>query len=176
MGIPSTTMTSEGTIMSAAPFDLAYVNSCARAASACSVSSTMRSPLRASATLTATLRASGHRPAASPSTALSETISPAILAKRLARSLMVTNPCGSIETMSPVSCQPSGGGSRTVGFSTRKYPSITLGPLTNSRPPSSSPGTGSSRAFRPGSSRPTVPDLLYIGVLSAKAGAASVTP
>ncbi len=68
----------------------------------------MRSPLRWSGIDTATEAACGHSVVAMLSTADSETISPAILAKRLARPLMVMKPAASIATMSPVSCQPSG--------------------------------------------------------------------
>jgi hypothetical protein len=59
--------------------------------------------------------ASGHSSAARVSIAASEIISPPILAKRLARPLIVTKPSRSIATMSPVSCQPSSGRSSTPG-------------------------------------------------------------
>ena len=58
-------------------------------------------------------------PSARVSTVAREIISPAILAKRLARPLIATKPSASIATMSPVSCQPPGGGSSTPGFSAR---------------------------------------------------------
>ena len=80
----------------------------------------MRSPLRASGSDTATDIACGHSVAAIDSTAESDTISPAILAKRLARPLMVMKPAESMTTISPVSCQPSGSGSSTPGFSARR--------------------------------------------------------
>ena len=53
------------------------------------------------------VRASGHTFATNSSTAPSGTISPATLANRFARPLMVTNPSASMSTMSPVSYQPS---------------------------------------------------------------------
>ena len=68
---------------------------------------------------TTTVLSCGQSSADMASIADSDTISPAILAKRLARPLILMNPWASISTMSPVSCQPSVGGSRTPGFSTR---------------------------------------------------------
>ena len=64
--------------------------------------------------------ASGKAAASFCSTSPSDTISPAILAKRLARPRMVTKPSSSTFTMSPVSYQPSSGASMTPGFSARR--------------------------------------------------------
>ncbi len=110
-------MIAAGTVSSDAPTVLAWPCIALRSAFFSVVSSTMRSPLRWSGIDTATDAACGHNAVAIASTADSETISPAILAKRLARPLMVMKPAGSIATMSPVSCQPSGSTSSTPGFS-----------------------------------------------------------
>ena len=53
---------------------------------------------------------------------------------------------------------------------------MTLGPRTNSRPPSSMPGTGSSRASMPRQHAADRAGPLDSGVLMAITGAVSVTP
>ena len=116
----STTWMTAGTASSEAPDALACSSMAVRSASFCVVKSTMRSPLRWSGIETATDMACGHDLAAMASTADNETISPAILAKRLARPLIAMKPAASMVTMSPVSCQPPGKGSNTPGFSTRR--------------------------------------------------------
>src|SRR3954453_15842014 len=68
-----------------------------------SVTRTTCSPLRGSGRAAAACLWPGETWAANSSTAPSETISPAILAKRLARPWMRTNPSESRATMSPVS-------------------------------------------------------------------------
>src|SRR5499427_7988975 len=106
-GSLSTTMTSAGTTRSDAPLARAWAWKALRAAPFCSVTSKRRSPRRGSGCVTTAEAASGHSSTARVSTAASEIISPPILAKRLARPLIVTKPSQSIATMSPVSCQPS---------------------------------------------------------------------
>ena len=108
-GTLSSTTTSAGTIRSDAPFDLANAWNSERVASF--LLRDQHQPLALARIGRGRDRrriASGQSCAASISTAASEIISPPILAKRLARPLMVTKPCASIVTMSPVSCQPSG--------------------------------------------------------------------
>ena len=69
-----------------------------------------RGGLRLSGIATTACCASGHSASTCCSTAPSATISPPILANRLARPTIRTNPSASISTISPVSCQPSCGG------------------------------------------------------------------
>ena len=118
IGSLSSTQTSDGIIRSEACLLLAKAWNSPRVALLCCVSRMSRSPLRRSGTATTADGSFGHSSPASASTAASEIISPPILANRLARPLMVTKPCSSMVTMSPVSCQPSAGGSSTPGFST----------------------------------------------------------
>ena len=72
----------------------------------------------------AACRALGQTLLAKTSTEVSETISPATLAKRLARPQMRTKPSASMVTMSPVSYQPAPnsvtGGTSTPGRSLSK--------------------------------------------------------
>ena len=68
-------------------------------------------PLRGQASAAAPSGSPGQTSAASASTAASDTISPPTLAKRLARPTIATWPSSPIRTMSPVSYQPSSGGS-----------------------------------------------------------------
>ena len=107
-------------MISVAPRERAKAWNSLRVGSFFCVTMTSRSPLRASGTDATADSASGHSSPASASTAANEIISPAILAKRLARPLIAMKPCLSMVTMSPVSCQPSGGGSSTPGFSARR--------------------------------------------------------
>ncbi len=51
-----------------------------------------------------------------------------------------------------------------------------FGPATMSLPPSSMPGMGSMRYSMPGSSLPTAPGRLCMGVFMVSAGAVSVAP
>ena len=53
---------------------------------------------------------------------------------------------------------------------------MTLGPRTKSWPPPGMPSTGSSRTSMPGSSPPTVPRRLSVGLFTAMTGEASVAP
>ena len=53
---------------------------------------------------------------------------------------------------------------------------MTLGPRTQSLPPSSIPGTGSRRCSTPGTSLPTDPRKLYMGLFMESTGAVSVVP
>src|SRR5262249_29477119 len=116
-GSLSNTQTSAGIIRSEACFDLAKLWKSDRVAPFCCASRMSRSPLRASGTATTADSAFGHSSDASASTAASEIISPPTLANRLARPLIARKPCSSMVTISPVSCQPSGGRSSTPGLS-----------------------------------------------------------
>ena len=148
----------------------------ARVASRWLVTRTMRSPLRASGAVAQPESASGQRSAASASIAASEIISPPILANRLARPLMAMKPSG-VDGDDIAGIVPTVG--RTFKHSGVLRAQISehhVGPTHISRPPASIPATGSSRTSMPGRMRPTVPNLLNIGVLSASTGAVSVTP
>jgi len=97
--------------------------------------------------------------------AASETISPPILAKRLP-GLDRHEACSSIATMSPVSCQPSLGGSSTPDFG----PKIAEHDIRSAHEKSAAALDSRDwleRLSTPGISRPTVPNLLNIGVFSA---------
>ena len=141
------------------------------------VTSSSDSPLRGSGRLITACCASGHSDAASASAAAIDTISPPILAKRLARPRMVTNPAPSTETMSPVSYQPS---RRRLQHAGRSLAQIAQHHV---RPAHEQPAAGLDAGHRlepvqsmPGRKRPTVPGRQCIAVFSASTGAVSVAP
>ena len=139
-----------------------------------SVTSTSCSPRLASGTAT-TACWPWPDPATKSSTAPSGTISPATLANRLARPLMVTKPrrrsrrCRRCRTSRPAAARAR----RALRAQITEHH---VRPADEQPCPASSPAPARDDARCPGSSRPTVPALKCIGVFTASAGDVSVAP